>query len=76
MLAFKLDMCWQEAGWRPLLDGQHVSDPGLYSHIVAGSHGGMGSLLYACMYSDDVSQPSRPQETSFCVTLYSIALSR
>ena len=28
VLAFKLDKCWKEAGFRPLLDGQKV-DPSL-----------------------------------------------
>ena len=23
-MAFRLDKCWKEAGWRPLLDGQQV----------------------------------------------------
>ena len=29
VLAFKLDKCWKEAGFRPLLDGQQVGLPQL-----------------------------------------------
>ena len=56
---FKLDKCWQEAGWRPLLDGQYVSNHQLQSYFMA-----------FCMLLLGVNIHQSPQQCScICVEL-------